>query len=96
LQQPTFELSFLHPRYWLLWFGIGLLWLVATLLPYRVLMKLGSGLGLLLMKLLKKREKTAVRNLELCFPEMSQPERDEILRGHAKSVGKALFETAMA
>jgi len=96
LQQPPFELSFLHPRHWLLWFGIGLLWLVSTLLPYRVLMKLGSGLGLLLMKLLKKREKTAIRNLALCFPEMPQQERDDILRGHARSVGKALFETAMA
>ncbi|MGB1298685.1 MAG: LpxL/LpxP family Kdo(2)-lipid IV(A) lauroyl/palmitoleoyl acyltransferase [Psychrobium sp.] len=96
LNQSKFQLSFLHPRYWLLWFGVGLLWLTVTLLPYRVLVKLGGGIGLLLMRLLKKREKTAVRNLELCFPEMTQDERDKILRGHAKSVGIALMETGMA
>ncbi|PKF55315.1 lipid A biosynthesis lauroyl acyltransferase [Alteromonadales bacterium alter-6D02] len=89
-------MSFLHPRYWLLWFGIGLLWLTITLLPYRTLIKLGGGIGTLLMRLLKKRAKTAVRNLELCFPEKSQSERDQILEGHAKSVGIALFETGMA
>jgi len=96
LQQPPFELRFLHPRYWLLWFGVSLLWLTITLLPYRVLIKLGGGLGLLLMRLLKKREKTAVRNLELCFPELPASEREVILKGHAKSVGIALFETGMA
>lgn len=96
MEKPPFELRYLHPRYWALWFGVGLLWLIVTLLPYRVLIKLGSGLGQLLMRLLKKREKTAVRNLELCFPEMSVAQRDDILKGHAKSVGIALFETGMA
>jgi len=96
LQQPSFELRFLHPRYWLLWFGVGLLWIIVTLLPYKVLMKLGAGLGTLLMKLLKKRERTAIRNLELCFPNMPEQERADILAGHAKSVGIALFETGMA
>ncbi len=96
MQKPPFKLRYLHPRYWLLWFGVSLLWLIVTLLPYRVLIKLGGGLGTLLMKLLKKREKTAVRNLELCFPDMPQSERDDILKGHAKSVGIALFETGMA
>lgn len=96
MQKPPFELRYLHPRYWLLWFGFILLWLIVTLLPYRVLIKLGGGLGTLLMKLLKKREKTAVRNLELCFPDMPQAEREAILKGHAKSVGIALFETGMA
>lgn len=96
MEKPPFELRYLHPRYWLLWCGVTLLWLIVTLLPYRVLIKLGGGVGTLLMKLLKKREKTAVRNLELCFPDMSQNERDNILKGHAKSVGIALFETGMA
>jgi KDO2-lipid IV(A) lauroyltransferase len=96
LRQSQFKLSFLHPRYWILWFGIGLLWLIVTILPYRALIKLGGGIGLVLMSVFKKREKTAARNLELCFPEMEEQERLKILRGHAKSVGIALMETGMA
>lgn len=96
MSQSEFKLSFLHPRYWLVWFGIGLLWLTVTLLPYRALLKLGGGIGLMLMSLLKKRNKTAERNLELCFPDMSDEERHKILRGHAKSVGIAIMETGMA
>ncbi|RCA06235.1 lipid A biosynthesis lauroyl acyltransferase, partial [Klebsiella pneumoniae] len=30
---PKFSPALLHPRYWLLWLGIGLLWLVVQL-PY--------------------------------------------------------------
>jgi KDO2-lipid IV(A) lauroyltransferase len=30
---PKFSAALLHPRYWLLWLGIGLLWLVVQL-PY--------------------------------------------------------------
>lgn len=96
MSQSEFQLSFLHPRYWLVWFGIGLLWLTVTLLPYRVLLKLGGSIGVLLMSLLKKRNKTAERNLELCFPDMNIQERNKILHGHAKSVGIAIMETGMA
>jgi len=96
LSQSKFQLSFLHPRYWLVWFGVVLLWLTVTLLPYRVLIKLGGGIGLFLMSMAKKRQKTADRNLELCFPDMPQAEKDRILRGHAKSLGIAIMETGMA
>ena len=96
MQKPSFELRFLHPRYWLLWIGISILWLLVTLLPYRALLKLGAVIGKLLMKLIKKREKTAIRNLELCFPEMSIQQRANILNDHNESLGIALFETGMA
>jgi len=96
LRQSQFKLSFLHPRYWLLWFGVGFLWLIVTVLPYKLLIKIGGGIGIILMSIIKKREKTAVRNLELCFPDMTENERAVILRGHAKSVGIAVMETGMA
>lgn len=96
MQKTAFELKFIHPRYWLLWFGIGLLWLLVTVLPYKALLKLGAGIGKLLMKIIKKRAKTAVRNLELCFPDYTQQQRDKILQDHHESLGIALFETGMA
>lgn len=96
MQKPAFKLSFLHPRYWLLWFGIGLLWLLVTTLPYKMLLKVGATIGRLLMKVVKKRAKTAARNIELCFPQLSQQQRDQILADHHESLGIALFETGMA
>ncbi|NRA61870.1 MAG: LpxL/LpxP family Kdo(2)-lipid IV(A) lauroyl/palmitoleoyl acyltransferase [Psychrobium sp.] len=96
LQKPSFKLSYLHPRFWLLWLAMGLLWLTITILPYKLLLKLGGAIGTLLMKLLKKRAHTAKRNLELCYPDMAQSERDNILAEHNRSVGITIFETGMA
>ncbi|WP_245223064.1 hypothetical protein, partial [Pseudomonas gingeri] len=27
MDRPRFRAAFFHPRYWLLWLGLGLLWL---------------------------------------------------------------------
>lgn len=50
MDRPRFSSAFLHPRYWPLWFGLGLLWLVVQL-PYPVLLMLGRGLGALMYRL---------------------------------------------
>ncbi len=39
-----FSRALLHPRYWLLWLGIGFLWLLVQL-PYPVIYRLGTALG---------------------------------------------------
>ena len=90
-----FQLSFLHPRYWLLWLGIIFLWTTTQILPYRWQMALGKGLGHLLMLFVPKRRKIARRNLELCFPDMSEAEREELLTKNIESTGMALFELAI-
>lgn len=43
-QLPKFTAALLHPRYWLTWSGIGLLWLIVQL-PYPVIFRMGKGLG---------------------------------------------------
>lgn len=96
MQKPSFKLRFIHPRYWHMWLGFGCLWLLVTLLPYKVQLFLGANLGRLLMKLVKKRAATAKRNIELCFPQMPEPERQAILIEHHESVGIAIFETGIA
>ena len=58
--RPIFTKRLLHPRYWLTWFGIGILYLI-VLLPYPVIYQLGKSLGLLSMKLIGKRKETADR-----------------------------------
>ena len=90
-----FQLSFLQPKYWHLWLGIGLLWTTTQILPYRWQMALGKRLGQLLMWVAPSRRNIARRNLELCFPDMPEPEREELLIRNFESTGMALFELAM-
>ena len=40
MDRPRFRTYFLHPRFWPLWLGLGLLWLIVQL-PFRVLLVIG-------------------------------------------------------
>jgi KDO2-lipid IV(A) lauroyltransferase len=91
-QAPPFSLTLLHPRYWLLWLALGIAYLISWL-PYRVLMSLGRGLGRLSFKLLKSRGRIARRNLELCFPDMPDNERELLVKRNAEETGCAAMET---
>lgn len=91
----SFERSFLHPRYWLTWVGLGAFWLFMQL-PYPVIIRVGSGAGRLCLRLLKRRARIADRNLELCFPELSPHERQVLVQRNFDSLGMALVETGMA
>lgn len=92
---PKFTRQLLHPRYFLLWCGIGALYLVVQL-PYKFLNKLGPIVGRLAMKVLTDRVYVTARNLHLCFPEKTEVERAKLLKENFESVGMALFETGMA
>ncbi|MCY9872135.1 Kdo(2)-lipid IV(A) acyltransferase [Vibrio barjaei] len=94
-KKPDFTLSLLHPKYWGVWFGFGLLALIVNLLPYSLLFKLGRGLGKFGMRYGKKRAKVARRNLELAFPEMNEQELDTFVEENFKNSGMALIETGI-
>lgn len=95
IKSPPFKKSFLQPKYWLTWFGIGLLYIL-VLLPYPVIYWLGTRLGRLSKVFLKKRVQIAERNLELCFPQMPKSEREALVNKNFESVGMGVFETGMA
>ena len=95
MERPVFHAAFLHPRFWLLWLGLGLLWLIAQL-PYKVLLGLGRGLGALMYRLASSRRKIAARNLQLCFPQMPAAERKALLKENFASTGITFFEMAIA
>ncbi len=95
MDRPVFQMYFLHPRFWLLWLGLGLLWLIAQL-PYRVLLVLGRGLGSVMYRLARSRRKIAARNLALCFPQIPAAERKALLKENFASTGVTFFEMAMA
>ncbi len=90
-----FRLAFLHPRYWLTWFGLGVLFLLVQL-PYPVLHRLGVWMGRCSMRFLKRRVGIARRNLELCFPDMDAELRERRVRVNFESLGMGLLETGMA
>lgn len=88
-----FSREFLHPRYWLTWFGLGVLWLWVQL-PYPVLCFLGTRIGTMARPFLKRRESIARKNTELCFPQHSAEEREKMIAENFRSLGMALVETA--
>lgn len=88
-------LPFLAPRFWPTWLGLGLLRL-SVMLPFKWQRQLGRGLGWLTYRLMKKRRHIAETNVRLCFPELSQQQREAIVKKTFDNNGIALFETAMA
>lgn len=93
--KTRFRPALLHPRYWLTWLLFGLWWL-SSLLPYRVQMLLGGWLGRVLYHVARRRRHITRRNFELCFPELSAEEREQLVRDNFKSSGMAVFETGIA
>ena len=94
-QNTKFKAAFLHPRYWITWFWLGL-WRLVTLLPYRVLLFVGQIIGIFLYLLPTRRKHIARINIELCFPELDKAAQATLLKNNFRSVGIALMEVGMA
>lgn len=90
-----FQMGLLHPRYWLTWFGVSLLFLLVQL-PYPLLHRLGIWMGRTSMHFMKRRVSIARRNLELCFPDMDPEQRERHILGNFESLGMGLLETGIA
>ena len=92
--QPNFKISFLLPKYWLTWIAVLMLYSISWL-PYRFQLFLGKMIGRLLYKVGSSRKKVALRNLELCFPDKTDAERQTMLKRNFENTGIALLETGM-
>ncbi|RLM19245.1 lipid A biosynthesis palmitoleoyl acyltransferase [Brenneria alni] len=88
-------LRYAHPRHWLLWSGLGVLFLLVQL-PYPVLVMFGGWLGRLSMRFLKRRVTITRRNLQLCFPDADAQQIDARVTANFSSLGIGLLETGMA
>lgn len=73
---------------------LALAW-VLRLLPLSVQAALGRGFGLLLYRVGRKRRQVALRNVELCLPELAAGEREQLVRQHFQWLGRSLLERAM-
>jgi KDO2-lipid IV(A) lauroyltransferase len=85
--------SLKHPSLWPTWFGVGLFWLIGQL-PWNMLLAIGRLIGRLVWLIGGSRKNTALTNIRLCFPELSESEQSELARKCILSTGEALMETA--
>jgi len=94
-QNAKLKAEFFYPRYWKTWFWLGV-WRLVTILPYPVLLVLGKLIGLLLFRLPTRRKHIALKNIQLCFPELNSKAKRALLKANFVSMGIALMEVGMA
>ena len=92
---PPFQWSFLHPRWWPTWLGVGLLRLLC-LLPLAWLIGLGEGLGRFAGRRFASRRHVVSVNLRLCFPQLTGAARESLVDQHFAALGAGLFEAGLA
>lgn len=94
--QDDLSLSrFWSPRYWPIW-GLWL-WLHCWVyLPFRWQVAIGKKFGRFLGLVLRKKSRIALRNLEICFPELTDAERARLRDRHFEALGVSLAEFGLA
>ena len=65
---------------------------LAARLPVGGQLALGSAIGRLFFTLNRRERRIAKRNLEICFPELTEDGRAHLLRQHFRSVGLSVVE----
>ena len=89
-KKPVDVISFAHPRYWATWLGLALL-RVLSLSPLPLLWLVGLPLGWVIAKLPGRPQRIVRTNLVLCFPELSERQRNELARKHFSALTQILL-----
>jgi KDO2-lipid IV(A) lauroyltransferase len=95
LVTPQFRKSLLQPRYWLTWCWFAL-WAAVSQLPFPLLLLFGKALGAGIYYFAPRRRQIAERNIELCFPNLSEQEQQDLVRRHFTALGISIFETGIS
>ena len=85
---------FWSPRYWPTW----CLWLwlrCSVYLPFRWQIAISKRFGRFMHFVLRERPRAALRNLEVCFAELTDAERAELVDRHFEALGVSLVEMAL-
>ena len=75
-------------------FIIALMWCLHWL-PLPVIARLGEVIGSLLFIYKKSRRRITLINLALCFPEMSEEERQAIAKKHFQAYARSVLELSL-
>ncbi len=71
--------------------GVFIFWLL-HFLPFPVLVALGNSLGGVLYRLAHERRRVATINLQLCFPDMKEADRQALVLAHFKMFTRGVIE----
>ena len=74
--------------------GVVLLKLL-SLLPYKLLVSIGYGLGFIAARLPGDRNRVVKTNLQLCFPDLNENEIDGLSKKHWRLLGRSLVEKSI-
>jgi KDO2-lipid IV(A) lauroyltransferase len=93
-QQNSLRAELFKPAYWGTWLLLGLLWAIMWL-PRKWVMRLGAWLGDQTRLRNSKRRHIAKTNIDLCFPELSESGRADMLIEHFRSYGRGLVDLGL-
>jgi len=94
VNEPPSLAGFWAPRYWPIW--CLLIYLrISVYLPFRWQIKIGKRFGRVMKRLMRKSSRAALRNLEICFPELTEEERADLLTRHFEALGATIAEMAI-
>ena len=85
---------FLGPRFWPIWFGLGLI-RALNVLPLSRQLAVGRALGRLAYRFARRDRRIASINIRMCLPGLGDQEREELVREHFESLGCTLLETGL-
>jgi KDO2-lipid IV(A) lauroyltransferase len=74
--------------------GVFIFWLI-HFLPFRLIVAIGNGLGVVLYPFAKERRTVGMINLKLCFPQMSDEAREKLIREHFKMFCRGVMERSI-
>ena len=66
-----------------------------SLLPYKLLVSIGYGLGYIAARIPGDRNKVVKTNLHLCFPNLNAIEIDQLSKQHWRLLGRSLVEKSI-
>jgi KDO2-lipid IV(A) lauroyltransferase len=89
-----FRWQYLHPRTWGTWILLSIIFLIGRL-PWNWAMGVGKAIGRLYHRLGGTRRRVTLRNLELCFPEMSLEDREALCLRAFECLGVAVIEPGL-
>ena len=86
---------YIAPSTWPTWLGLGVLRLIC-LLPHGLALGIGRAVGRLAHRFAGSRRAIVRRNIGLCFPDLSDGERDALAFRHFEALGMSLIEMGLA
>ena len=95
MKKPRLQLKLFAPKYWPTWLGLLLL-RVVSVLPYSWMKNISSVFAYLFYNLAKKRTHIIETNINLCFPEKTAAERQQLARDAFTSTVMAIFEFSLS